>query len=243
MVNVTLGKKVAGKGTVGVPLVGVATHWAVKVGGTWYEIPGDENNWVQRSHGTSAASGAAPVGGGLVGTTNKSQAQIDQFINRWLREHPKYDWFTANCQCFSKDFVDFLCDGRAELPMMESGIRGRGVGPNAWSANGDGVALARATTGRSETQHGLARAAAEGPAAGAKAVCGNDGFGAFAKASVGRAEAALGPVGVHVEPNINTGVGVHGGNLEASVLGLGFQVGQDGLGLNTPLGGVKCCTM
>jgi hypothetical protein len=82
---------------------------------------------------------------------------------------------------------------------------------------------------------------ARGPSAEAAAVAGA-GFGAWAGASLGRAEVNLGPVvGIHVEPNLNTGVGVRDGNLDVHVLGFGARVGADGLEINTPLGGVNAC--
>lgn len=239
--SVVLGKKVL------VPYA--AEHWAVKVDDTWYEVPGVSKsetgpNKIQVSYGRVAKSGAVPFGGGLVGSTDKSQSEIDKFITNWEKQNPFYDFMTTNCQKFAKEFVDFLCDGCAQLPMMNAGIRGHGVGPRAWSTSANGTAVANASVGRSETQHGVARAAAEGPAVGAKALCGDEGFGAFAKASVGRAEAGIGnPVGVHVDLNINTGVGVHDGNFEASVLGFGTKIGQGGFEVNTPIGGAKCIVM
>jgi len=240
---IVLGKKVI------VPYV--ATHWAVKVGGTWYEVPGSKSanspNHIERDdrNRTAAPSGATPLGGGLLGRTTKSQAQINEFIREWERKNPMYKFTTTNCQKFVKDFVDFLGDGRLQVPMMmEAGMRNRGQGPTAYSAHDSEAALARATTGRQEGQHGLARGAAEGPSACAHAVCGTQGFGAFADASLGRAEAAVAGFGVHVDPNINTGLGVRHGNFEASLLGTGFKAGVDGLEVNVAgVGGKVPCSI
>lgn len=53
------------------------------------------------------------------------------------------------------------------------------------------------------------------------------GFGAFTEASMGRVEASLGNiVGVHIDLNINTGIGARNDNLEAHVLGFGAKVGR-----------------
>ena len=66
-----------------------------------------------------------------------------------------------------------------------------------------------------------------------------DGFGAWANASLGRVEASLGPVGVHLDVNVNTGVGLRGGNLDVHVLGFGGKCGVDGITIDTPFGGFK----
>ena len=49
--------------------------------------------------------------------------------------------------------------------------------------------------------------------------------------------------GIHLEPNVNTGIGARNGNVEAHVLGFGAKVGADGLEINTPVGGVNACTV
>jgi len=145
---------------------------------------------------------------------------------------------------------DFLCDGAARLPKMEAGIRDtdqgiQGVwqGPSAWCVDTSDIGFAEATTGRVEVQDGIFNAQAEGPSARARALCGEGGIGAFAEASLGRAEANLGPLGLRLEPNVNTGIGVQNGNVEANLLGFGFAVGQDGGRLNTPVGGLNCTVM
>jgi len=58
-----------------------------------------------------------------------------------------------------------------------------------------------------------------------------------------RAEMSVGPVGVSGGLNADTGVGVRGGNLDVHLLGFGGRVGADGLAVDTPMGGVKCCIM
>lgn len=233
-------------GKVLIPLA--ATHWAVKVGDTWYEVPGASKsdssspNKIQRSNGLKARSGAHPIGGGLVGTTSKSDNQIDTFCRKWVSANPVYHFTTTNCQKFATDFADFLCDGAADMPsVMEAGIRGRGVGPRATSGAANGTAFARASVGRSQALHGIAAAAAEGPAASARAVCGREGFGAFADAQLGKAEARLGGnVGLHVGLSARTGAGVANGKAEVSLLGFGVSAGQSGVGISTPVGGAQC---
>merc|ERR1712037_870216 len=75
---------------------------------------------------------------------------------------------------------------------------------------------------------------------------------AFASAHVLKVHDSLGPVsvdrklgsvGVSGGLNADTGVGVRGGNLDVHLLGFGGRVGADGLAVDTPMGGVKCCIM
>ena len=61
--------------------------------------------------------------------------------------------------------------------------------------------------------------------------------GAFAEASIGRAELQVGPVGARLEPNLNTGVGLRDGALQAKAFGFGVSAGK-GFGIHTPLGSI-----
>ena len=61
---------------------------------------------------------------------------------------------------------------------------------------------------------------------------------------MGRFELSAGNVvGVHVDCNVNTGIGVRNGNAEAHLLGFGGKVGADGVEINTPLGGANACNV
>ena len=66
------------------------------------------------------------------------------------------------------------------------------------------------------------------------------GFGAWADACILRSEVSAGPVGVHLGPNVNTGVGVRRGNVDLHILGSGVKLGRGGVTLDTPVGGAKC---
>lgn len=240
MAPVVLGKRIMA--------YGVATHWAIKVGDTWYEVASKKEtvngNRINPSEGHCSRGGCNPAFGGLVGNSSKSKADIEQFNSAWCRRNPTYHVQGDNCQKFATELAEFLCDGRANLPRMEGGNGGHGVGPRANAAASGGTAIAEVTTGRTYIQRGPSHASAEGPSASAKALCGKEGFGAFTGASAGRAEVGLGPLGVHIEPNINTGIGYHKGNAEISVLGFGVKSGAGGLlQINTPLGGAKCTIM
>ena len=77
----------------------------------------------------------------------------------------------------------------------------------------------------------------------AEAIAGN-GFGAWANASLFRGgQIGAGPVGITPDLNVNTGIGVRGGNLDVHLLGFGTKVGADGVTIDTPLGGAKCAIM
>ena len=69
------------------------------------------------------------------------------------------------------------------------------------------------------------------------------GFGAWANACLLKSEVSAGPVGIHVGPNLNTGMGVRDRNLDLHLLGSGLRLGADGLALDTPMGGAKCSVM
>ena len=69
----------------------------------------------------------------------------------------------------------------------------------------------------------------------AQAVAG-PGLGVWADASLLRVEASLGNVvGVHLDLNVNTGVGVQNGNLDVHFLGYGGRIGADGISSDTPV--------
>mmetsp|Transcript_58522 Transcript_58522/g.164080 ORF Transcript_58522/g.164080 Transcript_58522/m.164080 type:complete len:243 (+) Transcript_58522:70-798(+) len=236
---VVLGRKI---------LAPFASHWALKVGGVWYELMGaskkDDNakNEVSRRRGSKCSElGASPSLGGVVGTTHESEAEIASFIESWLGQHPIYNLMTCNCQMFVKDLADFVCEGHARLPMMDSGLRDHGGGSDSWSLAATCKSVARASVGRSEIQHGIFKFQAEGPNAGVEAIARNDeGFGVFADASLARVSGHIGPVGVRFEPNLNTGYGVRSGNFEANALGFGIKLGQDGIGVQSPIMGAEC---
>ena len=96
----------------------------------------------------------------------------------------------------------------------------------------------RATTGKTGAQWTVLCVEAEGPNAKAGANWEpTKGFaGAFADAALGRAELHILGVVVSIEPNLNTGIGLRDRQLEVKVLGFGFSLGSNGVGLHTPLG-------
>lgn len=228
------------------PPAPVVYHWALKVGDTWFEVDGAGKSGtgqpisVIRSKGIESSFGARPSSGGIVGSTVKSDSEIDFFINSWLVKHPTYDWRLSNCQTFVTDFAMWLSEGSARLPSMEAGFGENRTGPSAFAGTVPGEATAGAWVGHVETQLGVFRTSASGPSALASALCGSTGFGALANASVGRAEVAVAGVGLHADLNIATGVGLQHGRLVLRLLGFGLTAGHGGASIETPVGGATC---
>ena len=228
-----------------------ALHWAVKVGPVWYEIAPDrkgKTNQIDRSYGDAAESGAGSLGGEIVGQTSKSDGEIDRFIENWLKQNPRYYVFADNCQKFAYEFIVFLTDGvNFRLPhRFDAALTAKGLSmkEDSFVINEGGNAIARIGTGETRASAGYFNAMYRGPAYEAQAVAG-PGVGAWVGASpVGRAEVNLGSLGgIHLEPNLNTGLGLRDGNLDVHLAGFGVRAGADGLEVNTPLGGVNACTI
>jgi hypothetical protein len=213
-----------------------ALHWAIKVGSTWYEIVGKGANngekgainVVNRSYGDKAASGAGFLGGEIVGETTKSDEEIDTFIDGWLANNHHYELLIDNCQKFAYEFVVFLTDGvNFRLPhRFDAAVCAKGLpmDAKAFAVNQDGIAIARLGMGETRASLMYWNALYRGPSYEAAAVAGA-GLGAWVGASpLGRAEVNMGPLlGVHLEPNLNTGLGVRDGNVDVHLLGFGAR--------------------
>lgn len=231
-----------------------ATHWAVKVGETWYEIHGASKNAtglpnaIRMSTGEASAGFAVTWTGDIVGTTRKSDEAINNFIwgeGGWIARNPWYNFTTTNCQKFATDFAFWLTSGRCLLPPMEAGVGVLSRGPSAFAAKFAGAGKAVVMTAHLERTNKLARFSADGPMATAQAGLRRHGFGAFGEVSLAHAEASLGGgvCSVLLDVNVNTGIGWRNGNAELTVLGFGARVGQNGVRLNTPVLGVSCSVM
>jgi hypothetical protein len=238
--------KLGRKALIGAP---VAYHWAVSVGNTWYEIQGkggNKRNSVVTSHGFAAASSAGALGGELVGETDATDSQINVWIEEWRSRNPDYNILLDNCQTFAYEFMDWLTNGNfsvshrfnaawENMPLKK--------GFKSFAREEDGNAIARYTTSEVRKSAGVASVSARSIHAQAQAVAG-PGVGAWADASAFKVEAAYGNVvGVHIEPNVNTGAGIRNGNLDVHLLGFGGKIGADGIEVDTPLGGVNACSM
>ena len=73
-----------------------ATHWAVQVQDTWFEVGGaskqdtDSQMVVVTSQGKRSQKGADASRFGHVGFTRKSSDETDRFIEEWTRRNPRY---------------------------------------------------------------------------------------------------------------------------------------------------------
>ena len=222
-----------------------AYHWAVKVDDDIYEIERQGSKKDKRNSINGSREGRPKQECRnpdafllLAGATKKSDTEILEFNEEWVEEHPQYDALTDNCQTYTLDFVRFLIGGSFVLPIPQAGDCAWANGPNAHAIDTDKFAQAKATTGKVGAQWGVLAAEAEGPMAAASVAVdlksGN--FGAFAEASLGRAEGKVGPARARLEPNINTGIGAKDGQAQLKVLGFGGSVGTKGFGISTPLG-------
>ena len=238
--------KLGRKAMIGTP---VAYHWAVQVGDTWYEIDGGKNspNSVTKHKGSAAASWAGLFGGELVGETNATDCEINKWIDRWLDRNPDYETLTANCQKFAYEFMVWLTDGNFicshRFNAADTTFDDIKKGVRSFCRAEDGNAVARVTTTEARKSYAYGSVSARSVNAQAQAVAG-PGLGAWADASAFKVEASLGNLaGVHLEPNVNTGVGVRNGNVDVHLLGFGGKIGADGIELDTPLGGVNACSV
>ena len=234
----------------------IANHWAVAVGKdeswTWYEIELPENGQgskgskrtkIVKNTGTTATSGAGYFGGEIVGKTRKTDAQIDGFIAEYGEENPNYDLMTTNCQQFAVQLIRWLTDDNYRLTHVpEAAENARSVG-NTIAVAHNGQAFAAAHVAQIDGTVGPLSGEISFLSAEAEAIAG-PGFGAWANAEVVKVEADLGPVvGAHVGLNANTGAGVRGGNLDVHLLGFGGKIGADGVAVDTPIAGVRACSI
>ena len=226
----------------------IATHWAVQVDDTWFEVGSNSKQEetasmsILVSHGKKSAvgTGAQVSRFGHVGTTIKSDGEISEWISLWKGRNPKYSFTADNCQKFAREFIDWLTDGTHKpLPKMDAGVGGnRARGPNAWGGVDGGAAYAGSSVANMQGHCGLLNGALTAPNASAAALCGEHGFGAFTEAEVGRMEGGFGPIRAATHLNVNTGIGVRNEGFEVSAGGAGFAVGGNGVWISTP-----CCTV
>jgi len=220
----------------------LATHWAVQVHDKWFEVAGaskqDTNSYmaILTSHGEKSAVGADVCRFGHVGTTHKSDHEINRWVDKWRGRNPKYSFAADNCQKFAREFIGWLTDGSHKpLPMMDAGVGGnRASGPTSWAGAESGAVYAGATVAKMQGHNGLLNGALDAPNAAAAALCGRQGFGAFGEAEVGRVEGGFGPIRVAAHINANTAVGVRNEGLEVSAIGFGFKAGANGFSASIP---------
>jgi len=213
----------------------VAQHWIVQVGGHNYQAGrcDDDLNPAEPTPAPRSLAGCSKAG-----ETSKTDEEIQAFI-KWWNKHGggtrKYNLVTNSCQTFAVHFVHFLCGGNGKIP-QPAGVQFAANKEHFVASAGFGEVAAVSYDG--------AKVALSAPNASVHAISGQ---GGFVQAEAFKAEAgtdtALGRVGVHISPNLNTGGGVRNGNLEATVFGTGARLGRDGVGIRTPIGGADCSVM
>ncbi len=237
------------------PLIWPTTHWAVRVGEIWWEIRGkgggggEENcpNQVSRNTGSTAMSGAgAYYGCEIVGETLKTDEAIDQFITCWLIDNPRYDILSDNCQAFAYSVIYFLTDGvNIRLPHRFDAARLHSSfvwQTGFWSVQSEGMSVTRLGTGETRASVGYIHFLYKGPSMELTIAKRRGAW--IGTSPLGRVELNMGPlVGVHVEPNVHTGLGINNGNIDAHLLGCGLRAGVDGVEVNTSLGGISLCSI
>jgi len=232
----------------------LAHHWAVRLGGSaknsngsWYELDGATKSQ-KKAGGRNTINGGYPgdahysdesrIGATcskIVGKTKKSSEEIKQYNTTWLKKHPTYNVSICNCQMYVYDFVEWLTNGSHDLPQMQSSLSAYANGPSSFSTTG----VSYASVGKASAQASVLGVEARGPSCGAS--CNN---GLYANASVGAAEVKVAGVSARFEPNVNTGIGQRqDGNYGVSVVGFGVGAGENGLSIDTPVGGVTCSLM
>ena len=228
-------------------------HWALQIGEKWYEIaPMKETrdgNKIDTNFGKVAASTAGTFGWSVVGETQKTDKEIDEWNKDWLAEHPEYFLLTENCQKYVFELMKWVTDNnyRSDL-MLDSGIvitTGEEYFVNdGFVVETDGTQIASYIVGQSHDSVGplnVRTTVGEFTAEVNNDVAGS-GLGVFVDATFAEAEFSAGNLaGASVGLNADTGIGIRGGNAEAHVLGFGFEVGADGVQVDTPLIGARIC--
>ena len=240
----------------------LANHWAVAVGKeeswTWYEIAlpedagigslGSKRTKIVKNTGIKANSGAGYFGScEIVGQTTKTDAEIEDFIARYQSKNPDYHLLTTNCQQFAVQLIRELTGDIYRLKHLpDAAENGRSVLGKRITVAHNGQSFASGHVAKIDVTAGPL--SVEGTFLSAEyeaisAISGH-GFGAWADTELVKLEADLGPLaGAHVGLNANTGVGVRGGNLDVHLLGFGGKIGADGVAINTPVGGVRACSI
>ena len=221
-------------------------HYAVKVDEEWYESEPVENtgringkrntiNGSLNGKPRSDSERQKRKNADLIcaGATYKTSDEILAFNWEWIERNPKYGAMSYNCQKYAQDFIQFLVGGSYKMEMPLFSASAYALGPGSHALSQDGYSQARGTTGRVGAQFGYFGTEVEGPSGGVGV--GIDDPYVGVEASLARVEGQVGPAVVRLEPNLNTAIGVQGGQLKVKVAGFGFTI-RRGLGIHTPLG-------
>ena len=225
-------------------LIGIF-HYAVKVGDEWYEIGLEGRKKQGKRSVINGSLNGKPrsdwdreekITGRLscVGATDKTNDEILAFNRDWIRRNPTYCVISDNCQKYAEDLIRFLVGGSFKMGMPLCSLGAWVEGPSSHEVSQDGYTQSRTTKGKFHAQLTLLAIEGEGPAAGFESYESNY---VATEASLLRVEAKVGPAAVRLEPNLNSAVGVHGGQFKIKCLGFGITLGK-GAGIHTPLGSI-----
>ena len=187
----------------------------------------------------------------MVGVTNKSDAEIQQWIDEWLNGNPAYDLMRDNCQKFVYELMMWVTGGRYSFRhRLDSSITFESS--NKYHNNNTNKGFIASEQGNIVANYCLKKSNnALGPwnnsgklfEVQGQAVAG-PGLGLFVDATACEFKSSLGNVvGARIGVNFNTGAGIRNGNLEAHFMGNGFKVGADGVEINSPIIGVNACSI
>lgn len=233
----------------------LAYHWSLQVGERWFEIAPmketKEANKINSNRGSMAngTRSILTVEASVVGETTKTDNEIERWNQEWLEEHPEYELLTDNCQAYVMDLMVWLTDNNYRL-LYNTDTADVDQPEEFWTNDGfeietDGTAITSYTAGQSHGCAGPLNAKVTvGKLTTETVSTGASQFGAFVDATAAEVEANFGnAIGVSAGLKVDTGIGMRGGNAEAHVLGFGGKIGQDGLEVNTPLLGLRCCVI
>ena len=170
------------------------------------------------------------------------------WIKEWIMNNSMYTVEGDNCQKFAYELIVWLTDGVFTVPhrfdvAKALSVKGKFGGFSAYKG---GSRIDRYGSGDQRVAlapFGIRYRWTEFQSQIIFSPC-NPGLGVFGDASIMRLEVSLGNIiGLHIDYNINSGLGVRNGNFEAHFLGFGGKLGGDGIEINTPVGGANACSI
>jgi len=186
---------------------------------------------------------AGCLGGEIVGKTQMTDEEIEVFMENWSIEK-KYCVATTNCIKFAYELIERLTHGNFSI--SHSTVLAANTSENSkigsscinWDCS-HGIAQGRIGAGDTRFTKGpFGLRFRFGPEFKAQFTAGLSGTGCFLNLSCNRVEFSLGwpwlGGDVHMDINMNTGLGTRNGNVELHILGFGGKFGTDGVEVNTP---------
>jgi len=229
-----------------------ATHYAVRVGhpetGDCYEVEQEgKPNKIMSINGlelNGEPKKAKEIKGTLTlsGSTLKNDISILEFNKNWSTRYPTYVLLGANCQKYARDCLEFLVEGSYEgpcpLPQADWGAWHCSKGSHR--VEEAGVWHRKWTAGKIGAIFMIFGFEAEGPkiASGGSKEYYYENWGSFIEVSLFRIEAKFVPLRARIDLNVNTGFGMRDGQFQAKLVGFGISIGNNGVGVSTPVVGL-----